>query len=52
MRVDYEKRISGLRSKPDNEEKFTKVLEKSIYEKARDKMKMGKKKDEEDTEKE
>ena len=47
-----EKSIQQLRSQPNPEDIFTKVLEKSIYEKARDKMKQGKKKDEEDTEKE
>lgn len=34
------------------EDLFVKVLEKSIYDKARDKMKQGKKKEEEDQEKE
>ena len=40
------------RSNPNPDELFTKILEKSIYAKARDKMKQGKKKDEEENEKE
>jgi len=37
-----------MRATPNEEELFSKILEKSIYEKARDKMKQGKKKDEEE----
>jgi len=37
-----------MRATPNEEEIFSKILEKSIYEKARDKMKQGKKKDEEE----
>jgi len=36
---------------PNPEEIFDKILQKSIYEKARDKMKAGKKKDENEAEK-
>ena len=47
-----EKTIQTQRSTPNAEELFSKILEKSIYAKARDKMKQGKKKDEEENEKE
>ena len=43
QRKDNEKSIQQLRMQPNNtEDIFTKILEKSIYEKARDKMKQGK----------
>jgi len=51
-RLDNERAIQQQRATPNPEDLFTKILEKSIYEKARDKMKMGKKKDEDETEKE
>jgi len=53
-RAEGERAIQSFRSQNQNnlEELFVKVLEKSIYEKARDKMKQGKKKDEDDQEKE
>ena len=45
QRKDNEKNIQQLRMQPQNtEEIFVKILEKSIYEKARDKMKQGKQK--------
>ncbi len=52
-RAESDKLINSLKStNPTWEVVFDKVLEKSIYEKARDKMKQGKKKDEEENEKE
>lgn len=46
-----EKYIQQQRVSPNPEEIFDKILQKSIYEKARDKMKAGKKKDENEAEK-
>ena len=51
-RISKEKKIMTTRSSKDQEEIFKDILEKTIYEKARDKMLMGKKKEEEDTSKE
>mmetsp|Transcript_18147 Transcript_18147/g.31016 ORF Transcript_18147/g.31016 Transcript_18147/m.31016 type:complete len:290 (-) Transcript_18147:51-920(-) len=42
QRRDFEKGIQQLRLQPNPDDIFAKVLEKSIYEKARDKMKQGK----------
>ena len=42
QRKDNEKLIQQLRMQPIADEVFSKILEKSIYEKARDKMKQGK----------
>lgn len=48
-RQESEKTIFSCRQTPDNmEEVFKKILEKSIYDKARDKMKIDKKKEEEE----
>ena len=52
IKNEGEKAIQSQRSNPNPDELFTKILEKSIYAKARDKMKQGKKKDEEENEKE
>ena len=52
QRSEFEKSIQQFRNTPSTEEIFVKVLEKSIYDKARDKLKQGKKKEEEDQEKE
>ena len=51
-RLEGEKTIQQLRVQPNADDIFSKVLEKTIYDKARDKMKQGKKKDEEENEKE
>ena len=45
-RIDSEKTIHQLSKNPNTTELFQKVLEKSVYAKARDKMKTGKTKDE------
>jgi hypothetical protein len=42
QRKDFEKNIISLRQQNQEEEIFAKIIEKSIYEKARDKMKQGK----------
>ena len=52
IRGEGEKTIQQQRSQPNPDEIFGKILEKSIYVKARDKLKQGKKKDEEENEKE
>lgn len=49
-RSDNERAILLMMASPNNEEIFTKFLEKSIYSKARDKMKQGQKKEEEESE--
>jgi negative regulator of genetic competence, sporulation and motility len=49
--LQIEKYIQQQRVAPNPEEIFDKILQKSIYEKARDKMKEGKKKDENEQEK-
>lgn len=49
VRVENEKAIHQLRATPNAEETFAKILEKSVFAKARDKMKNVKKKDEEET---
>lgn len=51
-RVNKEKEIMSNRHSNDTETIFKEILEKSYYDKARDKMKQGKKKEEEDTGKE
>lgn len=48
-RNESEQAINQQRSVQNQEDIFTRILEKSIYAKARDKMKMGKKKDQDDT---
>ena len=49
-RKDFQKNIFTCRQSPENlEEVFKKILEKSIYDKARDKMKAGAKKEEADS---
>ena len=45
-RIDSEKTIHQLSKNPNTTELFQKVLEKSVYAKARDKMKQGKKEEE------
>ena len=47
--IELERSIQSIRAQPDESEKFSKVLDKTIYEKARDKMKEGKKKSEDET---
>lgn len=47
--MENEKAIHQLRATPNAEETFAKILEKSVFAKARDKMKNVKKKDEEET---
>ena len=47
-KADFEKNIQVLRQNANIETLFSKVLEKTIYDKARDKMKQGKKSDEEE----
>ena len=42
LRKDNEKLIQQLRMQPIPEDIFSKILEKTIYEKARDKHKQGK----------
>lgn len=49
MRKDSEQAINQQRTAMNEEEIFERILEKSIYAKARDKMKMGKKNDQDDT---
>jgi len=49
-RSDNERAILLMMASPNNEEIFQKFLEKSIYVKARDKMKQGQKKEEEEGE--
>ena len=49
IRVENEKAIHQLRATPNAEETFAKILEKSVFAKARDNMKNVKKKDEEET---
>lgn len=51
QKLQIEKYIQQQRVAPNPEEIFDKILQKSIYEKARDKMKEGKKKDENEQEK-
>lgn len=51
-KVEFEKNIQQLRQNANIETLFSKVLEKTIYDKARDKMKQGKKNEEEETQKE
>lgn len=48
-KLEFEKNIQQLRQNANTETLFSKVLEKTIYDKARDKMKQGKKAEEEDT---
>jgi hypothetical protein len=48
-RLTKEKEIMSCRNSADQEVIFKDILEKSYYDKARDKMKQGKKKEEEDT---
>lgn len=48
-KLEFEKNIQQLRQNANTETLFSKVLEKTIYDKARDKMKQGKKTDEEET---
>ena len=48
-RMNKEKEIMSCRNSGDIEIIFKDILEKSYYDKARDKMKMGRKKEEEDT---
>jgi len=48
-RVNKEKEIMSCRNSNDTEIIFKDILEKSYYDKARDKMKQGRKKEEEDT---
>lgn len=45
-RHEKEKKIQYLRANPNEEEKFKEILHKSIADKARDKMKQGKKQEE------
>mmetsp|Transcript_6158 Transcript_6158/g.9917 ORF Transcript_6158/g.9917 Transcript_6158/m.9917 type:complete len:151 (-) Transcript_6158:262-714(-) len=52
QRRDNEKSIQQLRMQPNPDDIFSKILEKSIYEKARDKMKQGKKKEDDQAEEE
>ena len=52
QRRENEKSIQQLRMQPNPEDIFSKILEKSIYEKARDKMKEGKKKEDDQAEEE
>ena len=51
VRNESEQAINQLRAtnNQQSEDLFVRVLEKSIYAKARDKMKMGKKNDQDDT---
>ena len=52
MRGQFEEKIQTCRITPEQDSLFTNIIEKSIYDKARDKMKQGKTKDEEDDTKE
>lgn len=47
LRKDYERNILQMRAQPDQEQLYSKILEKSIYEKARDRMNRNKKADDE-----
>ena len=51
-KLEFEKNIQQLRQNNNTETLFSKILEKTIYDKARDKMKQGKKADEEETQNE
>ncbi len=51
-KLEFEKSIQQLRQNANPETLFSKILEKTIYDKARDKMKQGKKADEEETQNE
>ena len=51
-RSESEQAINQQRSAQNMDEVFQRILEKSIYAKARDKMRMGKKNDQDDQEKE